>query len=44
MKIAKPLEESGLLTKEISETIINEARKTKGWFFSILLGALAASL
>ena len=44
MKIVKPLEESGLLTKGISETIINEARKTKGWFFSILLGALAASL
>ena len=44
MKIVKPLEESGLLTKGISETIINEARKTKRWFFSILLGTLAASL
>ena len=30
MKIVKSLEESGLLIKGISETIINEAKEQKG--------------
>ena len=44
MKIAKSLEESGLLIKGISETIKNEARKQKGGFLPMLLGILAASM
>ena len=32
MKIVKSLEESGLLTKDISETIKNEAKKQNGGF------------
>ena len=44
MKIAKLLEESGLLIKEVSETIKNEAKEQKDWFLSMLLGTLGASL
>ena len=44
MKIVKSLEESGLLMKEISETIKNEAKGQKGGFLPILLGTLAASI
>ena len=32
MKIVKSLEESGLLIKDVSETIKNEAKKQKGGF------------
>ena len=47
MKIVKFLEESGLLIKDVSKIIKNEAKNTpkqKGGFFSILLGTLGASL
>ena len=44
MKIVKLLEESRLLIKWISETILNEAKEQKGGFFSMLLGTLAASM
>ena len=44
MKIVKFLEESGLLIKEVSETIKNEAKEQKDWFLSMLLGTLGASL
>ena len=38
MKIVKPLEDSNLLLKGVSETIENEARQQKGGFLSMLLG------
>ena len=44
MEIVKPLEESGLLIKLVSETIKNEAKEPKGGFLGILLGTLGASL
>ena len=44
VKIDKSLEEPGLLIKGVSEIIKNEAKKRKGWFLSILLGILGASL
>ena len=44
MKIVKSLEGSSLLMKGVSETIQNEAKKQKGGSFSMLLGALSASL
>ena len=44
MEIVKPLEESGLLIKCVSETIKNEAKEPKGGFLGILLGTLGASL
>ena len=37
MKIVKSLEESGLLIKDIRETIKNEAKEQKGGFLSMLL-------
>ena len=36
MKIVKSLEESGLLIKEVSETIKNEAKEPKVGFLSML--------
>ena len=44
MEIVKSLEKSGLLIKEISETIKNEAKEQKRGFLSMLLGTLAASI
>ena len=44
MKIVKSLEESSLLKKWVSETIENEAKKTKKKVLSMLLGTLDASL
>ena len=44
MKIVKLLEEPGLLTKGVSETIKNEAKEQKGGFLRMLLSALGASL
>ena len=35
---------SGLLLKEVSETIQNEVKEQKGGFFSMLLGTLGAIL
>ena len=44
LKIVKSLEDSGLLLKEVSETIQHEAKKQRGGFLSMLLGTLGASL
>ena len=44
IRIVKSLEDSGLLFKEISETIQNESKERKGGFLSMLLGTLGASL
>ena len=44
MKIAKALEDFGLLIKSVSETMKNEAKEQKGGFFSMLLGTLGARL
>ena len=44
MKIAKSLEESGSLTKGVSQTIRNEVKEQKGGFLGMLLGTLGASL
>ena len=43
-KYLKPLEDSGLLLKEVSDTIQNEAKEQKRGFLSMLLGTLGASL
>ena len=44
IKIVKSLEESGLLTKNVSEIIKNDAKEQKGGFLRMLLGTLGASL
>ena len=44
MKIVKSLRESGLLIKDVSKSIENEAKEQKGRFLSMLQGALGASL
>ena len=44
IKIIKSLEDSGLLLKEVTETVQNEVKEQKGGFLSVLLGALGASL
>ena len=44
MKIVKSLEESGLLVKDVSEIIKNEAKEQKGGFLGMLLGTLGARL
>ena len=44
IKIVKSLEDSGVLVKDISETIQHEAKEQKGGFLSMLLGTLSASL
>ena len=44
IKIVKSLRDCGLLLKEVSETIRNEAKEQKGGFLSILPAALGASL
>ena len=43
MKIVKPLKESGLLIKRISETIKNEAKEQNRIFFGMFLSTLGAS-
>ena len=43
MKIVKSLKESGLLIKDVSETIKNEKKKKRG-FLEMFLGSLGASL
>ena len=43
-KIVTSLEESGLLIKDVNETIKNEAKDVKGVFLSTLLGTSGASL
>ena len=44
MRISKSLEESGLLIKDVSETIKNKAQEQNGGFPSMLLGILGTSL
>ena len=44
LKIVRSLEYLGLLLKEVSETIQNEAKDQRGGFLSMLLGTLGASL
>ena len=44
IKIVKPLEDSGLLLKRVTETVQNEVKEQKGGFLSMLLGTLGASL
>ena len=42
-KIFKSYENSGILLKEVSETIQKDAKEQKGGFVSMLLGTLGAS-
>ena len=42
LKIVKPLEESGLLVKSLSEIFENKTKEQNGGFVPILLAALAA--
>ena len=44
IKIVKSLEHSGLLLKEVSETVQNDVKEQKGGFLSMLLGTLCASV
>ena len=44
IKIVKPLEDSGVLLKGVTETVQNEVKEQKGGFLSMLLGTLGASL
>ena len=44
LKIAKSLEDTGVLLKGVSETIQHEAKEQRGGFLSMLLGTLGASL
>ena len=44
LKIIKSLEDSGVLLKDVSETIQHEAKEQRGGFLSMLLGTLGASL
>ena len=44
IKIVKSLEDSGLLLKEVTETVQNEVKEQKGGFHRMLLGTLGASL
>ena len=43
-KIVQPLEESGLLVKEINERIKNEAKEQIGVFLAMLLETLATNI
>ena len=43
INIVKPLEDSGLLLKEVIETVQVEVKELNGGFLSILLGTLSAS-
>ena len=44
MKIVKPLEDSGLLLKGVTETVQSEVKDQKGGSLSMLLATLGASL
>ena len=44
LKIVKSLENSGVLLKEVSETIQHEVKEQRGGFLGMLLGTLGASL
>ena len=44
IKIIEALENSGILLKGVTKTIENETKEQRGWFLSMLLGTLGASL
>ena len=44
IKIAKSLEDSGLLSKGVTESVQNEVKKQKGEYLCVSLGTLGASL
>ena len=44
LKIAKSLEDSGILVKVVSETIKSESKDQRGGFLSMLLSTLSVSL
>ena len=44
MKIVQALEDSNILLKGVTKTIINETKEQKGGFLSMFLGTLGASL
>ena len=44
IKIIQALEDSNILLKGVTKTIINETKEQKGGFLSMLLGTLGASL
>ena len=44
IKIAKSLEDSGLLLQGVTKTVQNGVKEQKGGFLSMLLGTLGASL
>ena len=44
IKIVKPLEDSGLLLKGVTESVQNKVKEEKGGFLSMLLGTLGSSL
>ena len=44
LKIVKSFEDSGIILKEVSETIKDEASEQRGGFLSMLLGTLVARL
>ena len=44
MKIVQTLEDSNILLKGVTKTIMNETKEQKGGFLSMLLGTLGASL
>ena len=44
IEIVKPLEDSGLLLKRVTETVQNQRKEQKGRCLSMLLGTLGASL
>ena len=44
IKIIQILEDSNILIKGVTKTIINKTKEQKGGFLSILLGTLGASL
>ena len=44
IKIVKPLEDSGLLSEGVTETVQNEVKEQKGGFLIMLLGTLGAIL
>ena len=44
IKIVQALEDSNILLKGVTKTIINETKEQKGRFLSMLLGTLGASL
>ena len=44
IKVAQVLEDSNILLKGVTKTIINETKEQKGGFLSMLLGTLGASL